>query len=175
MSKSQCVVVLTLMAFGVATSVAQDGPLAAQSADALEQRVRDALRAGRVAGADRIRIEARDGVLQLSGFVDSEDILAEALQTAKSVRGVVTVRNDLLVRDTHSTAGQAADDTVIAARVRQRIRSAVAADADIHVVVSDGVVQLSGYADSAEVKNRAADVASAVVGVQDVRNHIALE
>jgi|GEM_PF-6085190 hyperosmotically inducible protein len=174
MSGVQRLVVLTLIVLGAATASAQERQRAS-SADALEKRVQAALREAHIASADRIRVEAQDGALQLSGFVESEDDLEKALETARSVRGVATVRNDLLVREDRPTIGQAVDDTVIAARVRDEIESTVADNSEIHVAVSDGIVQLSGYVENADTKNRAADVASAVFGVQDVRNHIALK
>ncbi len=108
--------------------------------------------------------------------MESAEDQEKALQAARAVRGVATVRNDLVVRDSRSTVGQALDDTIIAAQVRRQIEAKVSESAqDINVAVSDGVVQLSGYVADAEVKNRAADVASAVRGVQDVRNDIALK
>jgi hyperosmotically inducible periplasmic protein len=45
-----------------------------------------------------INVETKNGVVQLSGFVDSERLKAAAAATAKSVSGVKEVRNKLVVR-----------------------------------------------------------------------------
>ncbi len=168
-------VVLTLMLAVVGAAGAQDSTSSPQT-EALETRVRMALRSAQVANVEQIEVDTKDDSVQLSGFEESAEDQEKALQAARAVRGVATVRNDLVVRDSRSTVGQALDDTIIAAQVRRQIEAKVSESAqDINVAVSDGVVQLSGYVADAEVKNRAADVASAVRGVQDVRNDIALK
>jgi osmotically-inducible protein OsmY len=168
-------VVLTLMLAVVGAAGAQDSTSSPQT-EALETRVRMALRSAQVANVEQIEVDTKDDSVQLSGFVESAEDQEKALQAARAVRGVATVRNDLVVRDSRPTVGQALDDTIIAAQVRRQIEAKVSESAqDINVAVSDGVVQLSGYVADAEVKNRAADVASAVRGVQDVRNDIALK
>lgn len=168
-------VVLTLMLAVVGAAGAQDSTSSPQT-EALETRVRMALRSAQVANVEQIEVDTKDDSVQLSGFVESAEDQETALQAARAVRGVATVRNDLVVRDSRPTVGQALDDTIIAAQVRRQIEAKVSESAqDINVAVSDGVVQLSGYVADAEVKNRAADVASAVRGVQDVRNDIALK
>lgn len=168
-------VVLTLMLAVVGAAGAQDSTSSPQT-EALETRVRMALRSAQVANVEQIEVDTKDDSVQLSGFVESAEDQEKALQAARAVRGVATVRNDLVVRNSRPTVGQALDDTIIAAQVRRQIEAKVSESAqDINVAVSDGVVQLSGYVADAEVKNRAADVASAVRGVQDVRNDIALK
>ena len=168
------VVVLILML--MSSSYAQAPASASPDNPALAAQVQRSLRSTHIAGAEDIKVEAKGDNVQLSGFVESDHDQEKALETARAVRGVASVRNDLVVRESRPTVGQALDDTIIAAQVRQQIQSKVAnAAGDINVSVSDGVVQLSGYVADATAKNRAADVASAVQGVQDVRNDIALK
>lgn len=168
-------VVLTLMLASASLAGAQT-PAESPQRETLVSRVQNALRDSHVANAEQIKIEVKGDAVQLSGFVESEEDREKALLAARDVQGVGTVRNDLVVRESHPTVGQALDDTIIAAQVRKQIQAKVAdASPDINVTVNDGVVQLSGYVADAEVKNRAADVASAVEGVQDVRNNIALK
>lgn len=167
-------VVLTLM-LACTSAVSAQAPESSQ-ADALANRVQSALRASKVANAEQIKVEAKGDSVQLSGFVESEEDQEKALEAARTVRGVAAVRNDLVIRESRPTVGQALDDTIIAAQVRKQIAAKVTEEGrDINVTVSDGVVQLSGYVASADVKNLAADVASTVQGVQDVRNDIALK
>jgi hyperosmotically inducible protein len=99
----------------------------------------------------------------------------QALHTARAVEGVAEVRNDITVRGTERSADQAVDDSVIEARVKSTLNDAsVGEKGDVNVEVNNGVVQLSGFVANLEVKNRAADAASTVEGVRDVRNNIAL-
>lgn len=46
----------------------------------------------------RINIETYRGVVQLSGFVDSQEVARHAAEVAKDVPGVVSVKNDLQVK-----------------------------------------------------------------------------
>jgi hyperosmotically inducible protein len=48
--------------------------------------------------AHQINVETREGVVQLSGFVDSEAAKSAAAQVAKSVTGVKDVKNELTVK-----------------------------------------------------------------------------
>jgi osmotically-inducible protein OsmY len=45
-----------------------------------------------------IKVETFKGVVQLSGFVDSQDSVRRAADLAASVPGVVSVKNDLIVK-----------------------------------------------------------------------------
>lgn len=46
----------------------------------------------------QINVETFKGVVQLSGFVDSAQNIKKAGEVARSVEGVVSVKNDLIVR-----------------------------------------------------------------------------
>jgi hyperosmotically inducible periplasmic protein len=141
----------------------------------LTTKVKAALTADRAVKARDIEVETRDGVVQLSGFVDSDDAQTAAVMRARSVDGVQEVRNDLSIRTDDRPAQEPVSDTVIAARVRDSLGNVkLAEDSDVNVEVSKGVVQLSGFVESVEEKARAGDAASAIAGVRDVENHIAL-
>jgi hyperosmotically inducible periplasmic protein len=124
--------------------------------------------------AREIDVETQRGVVQLSGFVESEKSKSAAEEAARSVDGVADVRNELIVRQGERTPGAVVDDTIIAAKVK----SGLATDAGlgtasaVNVEVRGGVVQLSGFVDSEDEKTRAESVASAVQGVAEVRNDI---
>jgi osmotically-inducible protein OsmY len=45
-----------------------------------------------------IGVETRKGIVQLSGFVGSQEAVDKAGQIAKSVKGVTSVKNDLIVK-----------------------------------------------------------------------------
>lgn len=46
----------------------------------------------------RVNVETMKGVVQLSGFVDSKQSGAKAVAIARKIRGVVSVKDDLLVK-----------------------------------------------------------------------------
>jgi hypothetical protein len=46
----------------------------------------------------QIGVESHNGIVQLSGFVDSQKAIDKAVQITKSVEGVKSIRNDLIVK-----------------------------------------------------------------------------
>jgi len=142
---------------------------------ATTERVKTALAGDKALAGRDIEVETRDGVVQLSGFVDSEDQRTAALMRARGVHGVQEVRNDLSLRDDKRPTERPVADTVIASRVRDSLKGAsLTSESDVNVEVSKGVVQLSGFVSTPQEKARAGDLASAVDGVRDVENQIAL-
>ena len=78
-------------------------------------------------------------------------------------------------RYTQST-GERIDDKSIASRVRK----ALSADTqykydDVNVVSFKGVVQLSGFVNSMDQKNRAGELAKPVEGVKEIANKISVK
>lgn len=74
---------------------------------------------------------------------------------------------------TSESLGEYVDDVGISSKVRARLIN----DAELNVFKIDvttykGVVQLSGFVNTAAAKERAGDVAAAVDGVKDVRNDL---
>ncbi len=125
--------------------------------------------------ATEIQVETTEGVVQLSGFVGSEEARQRAEQLAKSIDGVKSVRNDLAVQSTQQSAGQSVDDTVITSKVK----AALLADDEvkglaISVETSGGTVQLTGSAKSDSERQKAEQLAKAVEGVTSVQNSIAV-
>lgn len=75
-----------------------------------------------------------------------------------------------------STLGQYADDATVTARVKKRLAQDPQVSAmRISVETLKGVVELSGFAISGTEKNRAGEIARAVPGVRDVRNHLIVQ
>jgi osmotically-inducible protein OsmY len=46
----------------------------------------------------QINVETRNGVVQLAGFVDSAQSVKKAGEVARGVKGVTSVKNDLIVK-----------------------------------------------------------------------------
>jgi hyperosmotically inducible protein len=78
--------------------------------------------------------------------------------------------------DTHKTVGQNIDDATITTKVKAELVGDSQTKArDIEVKTYRGVVQLSGFVDSAQEKAEAGRVARNVSGVQDVKNDLELQ
>lgn len=71
------------------------------------------------------------------------------------------------------TAGQYVDDSVVTTRVKAAIFDEMALKTfQINVTTFQGVVQLSGFVDSAENARKAWEIARKVPGVKEVRNDL---
>ncbi|HSN70961.1 MAG TPA: BON domain-containing protein [Steroidobacteraceae bacterium] len=139
---------------------------------AVTAKVKAELAADPIAKAHQIDVETHGGVVQLNGFVDSEENRKAAAQVAANVSGVVEVKNNLEVRG-DETAGAIVDDTVITAKVKSALVENDTTKAhEINVESQDGVVQLSGFVDSEAQKSKAAEIARDIEGVTSVRNQI---
>jgi hyperosmotically inducible protein len=140
-------------------------------------RVKTALIANRATKATQINVETLEGVVQLSGFVDSEMARQAAVSTARSIGGVSEVQDRLLIRDAGRTAGQAIDDTVIEAKLKSELAGSAGLGmaSDVIVEVYSGIVELSGFVPTHDQKNRAAEIARRISGVMDVKNNITVK
>lgn len=143
----------------------------------LSMRVKAALIANDATKASQINVETQSGIVQLSGFVDSEAMRAAATSAAKRVTGVKEVQNKLMIRDANRSTGQAVDDTVIAARVKGELagKSGLGTATSVNVEVNSGVVELSGFVATMDQKTQATEIARGVDGVKNVQNNISLK
>jgi len=73
------------------------------------------------------------------------------------------------------TAGAYAHDKTIQARIKADLyKDPVVKGTQVEVQSLNGVVQLSGFVDSAEAKDRAGQIASSIPGVVQVHNNLLL-
>jgi osmotically-inducible protein OsmY len=77
---------------------------------------------------------------------------------------------------TSESTSEYVDDSVISNKVRGQLLG----DKDLNITQIDiethkGVVQLSGFVDTQEAKNRAGSVAASVSGVRQVRNNLVVK
>lgn len=139
----------------------------------LTAKVKTALVEDPVTKARQIDVETYRGVVQLAGFVDSEQEKARAAELARAVSGVQDVRNDLKVGDADQSIGATVDDGVITTQVKTKLIADSRTEAyKINVETKGGVVQLAGFVDSEEAKRTAGEVARSVEGVREVDNDL---
>lgn len=64
----------------------------------ITSRVKTALVGDPATKASQVNVETYKGVVQLSGFVESQAMATKAVEVARSVKGVASVKNDMRVR-----------------------------------------------------------------------------
>ena len=101
-------------------------------------------------------------------------ISATFLVAAASVALLVEVAHAETPRQ--ESAGAMLDDTVITTKVKAAfVQDEKVSALRVNVTSNEGIVQLSGFANSALEVNRAAEIARKVPGVKDVKNDIILK
>lgn len=141
-------------------------------------KVKTALTNAETTKARDIKVETYRGVVQLSGFVDTNAEKSAATAVAQGVEGVKEVRNDIEVqtRTAERSMGEVVDDGVITAKVKAALIDHPTTKArQINVDTRRGVVQLQGFVDTNDEKMAATEVARSVSGVQSVRNDLEIK
>jgi osmotically-inducible protein OsmY len=117
-----------------------------------------------------ISVEVNEGVATLSGEVDAFWKKIEAGTVAFEVIGVVNVENNLAVVPSEDIG-----DEIIAENIVTSLENNIFIDAeDITVNVSNNIVTLTGTVETLYEEDTAVEIASAVEGVIDVENKIAV-
>ena len=133
----------------------------------INRRVRIKLQLSDGVPANRIVAWTRDGVVTLSGSVDSRPARRRAARVARSVRGVRSIVNNIAVA-TGRRSDRQIETAVEGALGRER-------ELRLHHIeawVYQGVVTLTGTVDTPAQSLRAGSVAGAIPGVHRVRNMI---
>jgi hyperosmotically inducible periplasmic protein len=132
--------------------------------------VKAALIGNKTTKAHDINVETYKGVVQLSGFVETAAQKDEAGKVAAGVDGVKSVSNNLSIGG-KTSMGTKLDDTVTTGKVKAALMDASdVKSGQINVETKAGIVQLSGFVDSAAMKEKAGTVAAGVSGVKEVQN-----
>ena len=136
-------------------------------------RVKLALLEQSVSDASDINVETSKGIVQLAGFVKSDEVKEIAGRVTADIDGVAGVSNRLRVLTAKRTAGRVLDDNVLAAKVKYAlVENKETSGGKINVEIRDAVVELSGFVDSYEERDAAVVLVSAIDGVKDVINSI---
>jgi osmotically-inducible protein OsmY len=136
---------------------------------ALRQNVMSELAADPSVGEIEIGAAVEDGMVTLTGHVESlrERIAAE--RAVKRVEGVRCVVNDLLVRQRSQRT-----DTEIAREALHRLRNNVSVPLEVQAVVSDGCITLDGIVNWMYERVAAENAVRYLPRVRRVVNDIAL-
>lgn len=139
----------------------------------LQTKVKAKLMAEELMEGSAVNLETEDGVVQLGGFIEDEAKGKKLAELAAGVEGVKQVDNQLHVKSGDRSSGQAIDDGVITTKIKAGLAEAdIGMSADINIDTYNGVVLLTGFADSKEIKNMAEKYASEQDNVKKVINGV---
>jgi hyperosmotically inducible protein len=120
-----------------------------------------------------LQVETRKGMVQLSGFVDSQAQIDQAVKLTRAVGGVTDVENGVTLKGGDSTIGTKIDDAAITGSVKTALLSDPGIKSfDISVVTFKGEVQLTGFVNNAEQIDQAGKLASAAEGATSLKNEL---
>lgn len=138
---------------------------------AISGKIEESLEANSAVKARQVHVTTREGVVYLTGVVDSEDSRREAGRVAWRTAGVDGVMNDLTVGE--RTVGDWVDDVTISSRLKAMLIADTDVRAsDIDVSSSQGVVTLIGRVRTKTMKQDAERIARGIKGVTDVHNEL---
>lgn len=124
-------------------------------------------------------VDAKDGVVRLSGTVANAAQKELTGLYAGEIEGVKSVTNDLIIKEmpaTSPTLGESIDDASITSQVKYALLSHKATKGlKTKVTTTDGVVVLSGEAASDAEKSLASKRAQDVRGVKSVDNRMTVK
>lgn len=138
----------------------------------LQQRVMDELAFDPIVPAAQIGVTAQDGVVTLSGYVDSYAIKFAAARAASRVRGVKAVAEEIEVR--LPTEKKTADHEIAARAIKMLEWDELVPPGAISVEVDHGTVTLSGEVDWAFQRDEAERDVLRLSGVKLVVNEISV-
>jgi osmotically-inducible protein OsmY len=120
-----------------------------------------------------VGVEVSDGIVTLTGTLDTWTARVAAQEAAHRVQDVLDVANDIRVKPQGSLERT---DTEIAKAVREALERDVLVDDEcIHTTVSGGVVTLEGVVQSWTQHEDVCRAIRNLAGVREVRNLIAVE
>lgn len=143
---------------------------------AITASVKSALLADSVVKGLDVQVETRKGTVQLSGFVDSQAQVDQAVVLARAVSGVNFVENGITLKGGAGSMGTQMGDTAVTGRVK----TALLADPDIKsfdisVLTSEGAVQLTGFVNNQAQIDKAISIARAAEGAKTVKNELMIK
>lgn len=128
--------------------------------------------------ASEIKVDTVNGVVTLTGNIDSQAAKDRAIQIARETKGVVQVKDMISVREGQAsgdapspgrTLGERVDDAGITSKVKHRLLEDPAVRGlKIDVDTREGVVYLTGDIPGAAERDKAVQIARSTEGVRDV-------
>jgi hyperosmotically inducible protein len=147
--------------------------------------VKSKLAADDTVKASQIDVTTREGVVTLTGNVDSEAAKQKAIELARATKGVKSVVDQISARtaegtgdapDPNRTIGETVTDSGITMSVKTKLlEDDLVKGLAIDVDTREGIVYLTGKVRSDVEKERAIQLAKDTNGVKDVQANLTLE
>jgi hyperosmotically inducible protein len=156
----------------VAAGCSMNRSMSAQADDAATTAsVKSRLVADPEVSSYEIDVDSTDGVVRLSGLVETEAERAAAERVARATDGVRSVKNEIRLGD--PTLTESVEDSAILVKVKSKLAADPDVNAlDIDVDVSRGVVTLSGDVSAETQVEEAVRIARSTEGVRSVNNKL---
>ena len=162
-----------------ATSASQSPPITVGTVvddTVITSSVKSALLADAAIKSFDLQVQTRKGTVQLSGFVDSQAQIDQALAVTRGVAGVTAVENSVTLKGTPSTVGTKVDDAVITSSVKTALLAEPGIKSfDISVLTFKGEVQLTGFVNNQAQIDQAARIARSTEGATGVKNELRIK
>lgn len=114
-----------------------------QSCKSNDQKIKDEIQKVIGTNYNTVNANVKDGVVTLTGTVDSQQTRSAAETAARSVKNVKSVVNNIMVNNSSSTTNSvAADDAAMRATITSRLSAA--GFQSVKVEVNNGEVTLTG-------------------------------
>ncbi|TGE32403.1 BON domain-containing protein [Desulfosporosinus sp. Sb-LF] len=133
----------------------------------LVNRVENALVASPWVNAQEIKTEARNGLITLTGLVDTQEAMEWAVETAYQVPGVKAVVSEVFSR--HRSQG---DDLWLTERLVSKLGQHRLNSGQIRAFVQDGIAFLTGEVYTEEDREWAEKIIQYIPEIHDVNNSI---
>ncbi len=133
----------------------------------LVNRVENALVTSPWVNAHEIRTEARNGLITLSGLVDTQEAMEWVVETAYQVPGVKAVVSEIFTRHRSQGKDLWLTEQLVAKLGQHRLNSG-----QIRAFVKDGIAFLTGEVYSEEDRERAGNLIQHIPEIHDVNNSI---
>jgi osmotically-inducible protein OsmY len=137
--------------------------------ETLRQEVLSELMADPAVDSIEIGVAVEEGVVTLTGHVESLRARIAAERAAKRVDGVRSIANDLFVKQQGEQT-----DTEIAREALHRLRNNVSIPTEVQVVVTNGCITLDGTVSWMYQRVAAENAIRHLRGVKNVSNEITL-
>ncbi len=137
-------------------------------------KVKMALVKDPVTKARKIDVDTVNGVVTLTGMVETEAEKKRAEEVARKVPGVRAVRNNLRVG--HRSFGRSLDDKLLTARIKTKlIAEPGIRSLSIDVDTVNGVVTLTGVVKNEEQRRRVLEIVRTTKGVKGVVDNLTVK
>jgi osmotically-inducible protein OsmY len=151
------------------------GPLALLASSGTDHKIEDAAKASynyRTVLEDKVTVKANEGIVTLTGIVADKDLKSIAEDTVSDLPGVLRVDNQI----TLDPALKEHSDAWIALKIHyQLLVHANVSYGDTKVDVKDGIVTLTGTADTLAQKELTGEYAKEIDWVKSVKNDIVVK